>query len=301
MSKNRRLKSFVRYDGTGRVVPSSVILAYSKPKVGNWKEINAYECCNTTPTVDVYFRLTFETFEDANLLVGDASNVEDWNTFLNLPTNGNPYTSVEISGNVITLRGGSNVIIQEFAFEEVDTLIRLEDTGTVIEILSGAFYYTYNLEYARFDACLYIRFDSGAGYGAFEDSALTEAYFPSVLLIDDSSFYSAELTVIVAPNVEELGPQNLYSVFNGCDFTSVNFPNVTTIGDGCFRLCSSLETINIPSCQNLGSTTGDNSVFEFISGNNITLTIPTALLTVDAGNPDGDIVYLDANNTVTTV
>ena len=41
-----KLKAFVRFDGSGRIVPSSLILQKSKPKVGNWKEINANECCN---------------------------------------------------------------------------------------------------------------------------------------------------------------------------------------------------------------------------------------------------------------
>ena len=51
MATNKKdLKAFVRYDGTGRVVSSSVILARTKPKVGNWKEIDAYECCNPTTT-----------------------------------------------------------------------------------------------------------------------------------------------------------------------------------------------------------------------------------------------------------
>jgi hypothetical protein len=50
MASNKRLKAFVRYDGTGRVVPSSVILQRNKPKVGNYKEIDAYECCNPTTT-----------------------------------------------------------------------------------------------------------------------------------------------------------------------------------------------------------------------------------------------------------
>lgn len=49
-SNKRELKAFVRFDGTGRVVSSSLILARKKPKVGNWKEIDAYECCNTTTT-----------------------------------------------------------------------------------------------------------------------------------------------------------------------------------------------------------------------------------------------------------
>jgi hypothetical protein len=48
---NRRdLKAYVRYDGTGRVVPGSLILRRKKPKVGKWVEIPAYECCNPTTT-----------------------------------------------------------------------------------------------------------------------------------------------------------------------------------------------------------------------------------------------------------
>ena len=48
---NRKdLKAYVRYDGGGRVVPGSLILRRQKPKVGNWTEIQAYECCNPTTT-----------------------------------------------------------------------------------------------------------------------------------------------------------------------------------------------------------------------------------------------------------
>jgi hypothetical protein len=46
----RPLKAFVRFDGTGRIVPSSLILRRKKPKVGKWVEIPAYECCNPTTT-----------------------------------------------------------------------------------------------------------------------------------------------------------------------------------------------------------------------------------------------------------
>lgn len=46
-SNKKDLKAFVRYDGTGRVIPGSLILQRFKPKVGNWNEIDAYECCNT--------------------------------------------------------------------------------------------------------------------------------------------------------------------------------------------------------------------------------------------------------------
>lgn len=45
-----KLKAFVRYDATGRIIPGSLILQRSKPKVGDWQEIDAYECCNPTTT-----------------------------------------------------------------------------------------------------------------------------------------------------------------------------------------------------------------------------------------------------------
>jgi len=44
---SRPLKAYVRFDGTGRVVSSSLVLRKSKPKVGKWKEIPGYECCNS--------------------------------------------------------------------------------------------------------------------------------------------------------------------------------------------------------------------------------------------------------------
>lgn len=48
---NRKdLKAYVRYDGSGRVVAGSLILRKNKPKVGKWKEVPAYECCEPTTT-----------------------------------------------------------------------------------------------------------------------------------------------------------------------------------------------------------------------------------------------------------
>ena len=50
MSNQRNLKAFVRYDGSGRVVAGSLVLRKNKPKVGKWREIQAYECCNYIPS-----------------------------------------------------------------------------------------------------------------------------------------------------------------------------------------------------------------------------------------------------------
>ena len=43
-SNNRDLKAYVRYDGSGRVVAGSLVLRRTKPKVGNWQQVQGYEC-----------------------------------------------------------------------------------------------------------------------------------------------------------------------------------------------------------------------------------------------------------------
>ena len=50
MANQRNLKAFVRYDGSGRVVAGSLILRKNKPKVGNFQEIQGYQCCNVGET-----------------------------------------------------------------------------------------------------------------------------------------------------------------------------------------------------------------------------------------------------------
>lgn len=48
--KRRPLKAYVRYDGRGRIIAGSLLLRRKMPKVGKWKEIDAYECCASTTT-----------------------------------------------------------------------------------------------------------------------------------------------------------------------------------------------------------------------------------------------------------
>lgn len=49
-SNKRRLKLYARYDGSGRIVPSSSVWRKNMPKVGKWTELQGYECCNYVPT-----------------------------------------------------------------------------------------------------------------------------------------------------------------------------------------------------------------------------------------------------------
>ena len=49
-NNNNKLKAFVRFYGSGRIVASSLIVQAFKPAVGNYVEIDAKECCNYTTT-----------------------------------------------------------------------------------------------------------------------------------------------------------------------------------------------------------------------------------------------------------
>jgi hypothetical protein len=50
MANQSKLKAWVRYDGTGRVISGGPIFQVNKPKVGNWKQIDANLCCNGEST-----------------------------------------------------------------------------------------------------------------------------------------------------------------------------------------------------------------------------------------------------------
>lgn len=54
MAISKKLNAYVRFDGTGRVIAGSLILQRNKPKVGNWEQINAYECCSPTCLPPIY-------------------------------------------------------------------------------------------------------------------------------------------------------------------------------------------------------------------------------------------------------
>lgn len=232
MAKNNNLKAYVRYDGTGRIIPGSLILNRFKPAVGNWQETPAYECCNYTPVTVPALRFMFTDISFANGLVGDATNVNDWNTYLDLPALGTPFTSVIVTGNEVALYGGAGITLKTSAFEVVGK----EDPSYLISVID-------------------------------EGGLITE--------LQDYVFLQQKL------------------------LTTVSLPQVVTIGSYSCNSCFLLTTILLPSCTNLGGTVLDNEVFNFIASNTISLTVPAALMTCNSGNPDGDIQYLQANNTVT--
>lgn len=392
------LKAFVRYDGSGHIVSGSLILRQFKPKVGNWEEIDAYECCKPSPSPENSLRLVFDDIINTTYLVDDASSVGDWNLYFDLPNYGSPFTSVSIEGNVVNLMGGSNIETRFGLFSNFDHLIEVDDTGTIV-ILGDETFACYNkdslsilqrvsfpsvtrtiyetpetgdnygcfgncqvLEYANlplltnmegsefcdcyllstlivpyneitslgcyaFAGCyLLTSLDFSnlitAGIGCFSNcTGLTSINFPSLTTVSIECFYGCEsltsldlpvlttagddcfswCTSLTSINIPSLTTAGNYCFYNCTGLTFPYFSSLTTIGNGCFHSCTSLTTLNLPSCTNLGTTVGDDYVFTEIIGNTITLTIPSELMTCNGGNPDGDIQYLQANNTVTII
>ena len=89
----------------------------------------------------------------------------------------------------------------------------------------------------------------------------------------------------------------------GCpNLASVEFLETPIISSTLnFNECGLLSNIVLPKCTQMGSSVGDNNSFLGVTGNIINLTVPAALMTCNGGNPDGDIAYLQANNTVTVI
>jgi len=72
-----------------------------------------------------------------------------------------------------------------------------------------------------------------------------------------------------------------------------------SVGNGLLGNCP-LSNIELPACTALGSTSGNDGIFTGISGQSISAIFNIALATNNAGQPDGDILDLYANNDVTT-
>lgn len=149
--------------------------------------------------------------------------------------------------------------------------------ATAIALKESLFYDNPNLLKIEDDAnCVnsvgrYCFMDDGSGVN------LTDVVLPACTLIEQTSF------------------------LNAFYLSTLSIESVTSIGDSAFVGCIAVSHFNIPNCATLGSSYGDDSVFNGIIGNTITLTVPAALMTCNLGDPDGDIQYLQANNTVTIV
>lgn len=159
-------------------------------------------------------------------------------------------------------------------------------------------------------------------YGSFSGcSSITEVnhtQFPLLTKMSGNVCFSSctALVTVDLVNVTDIRtPGTGAGMFLACpNLVNVNLPNIVGVGSGAFQNCTSLVTLSLPlitamdnsamsGCTALttfyvplltalGNSFGNDGVFFGITGNIMTITIAAA------ANGDGDLTYVQANNTV---
>jgi len=246
-----------------------------------WRELEKYK--NKIPPAclrSIYQSITFLppglvlTFDDiVNVPVANPANVSDWNTFFDFPTSGNAFTSVIVSGSVVTLIGGSNVTMKTGLFATNDHIITVDDNAEcVVGIKDNCF-----------GKC----------------SNLVSVFFPAALIVEFAAFGKCtNLETVNLPKVVTIQAQ----VFEYCsNLREVLAPLCLTVGGILFEGDNLLTTLDFTSCTNFGGTVGDDLIFINTSSLTVTLTIDSSRATCNAGGADGDITALLAANPSSTI
>jgi len=199
-----------------------------------------------------------------NAPVADPSDVDQWNAYFLSAGNYSNYISVSVVGNDVTLTSyvgvtAASVIDGDF------NLISVTDNG-IFENITACFV----------QLC----------------PILTFAGSSSLITTDRLINYCDALIGVNFPLLEEVD-----TIFVDCfAITYASFPALLIMNGGQnFNQCGTLNTIELPVLTQLGNTVGDDSVFASMGVGSLALTVPTALATVNSGNPDGDITFAISN------
>lgn len=120
-----------------------------------------------------------------------------------------------------------------------------------------------------------------AGANSFQFSAIPHIDFPQLAILNSPAL-----------------PGNQFG--NCVNATYIDLPNCSVIyGSSVFFNCTAVTSINIPNVGQIGTSVGNDFIFQGIIGNTIAITAETSLQTINAGGLEGDLAYLNTNNTVT--
>lgn len=241
-----------------------------------------------------------------------ANNLAAWNAFFDLPANGTAFTSLSETGDEVTLIGGAGITLKASLFRTSAILLKIEDDVDCVVAVAGgknagALSLCTALTTITLNGCIMAEqevFYSNAALTSVSLNGLTTA--GSAMLQDCDSLTSLSLPTLItagsmafndclllatftAPNLQTLGS----SALSGSPaLTAISLPALTAAGDAAFSGCANITTISMPILTNLGTTTGNDNVF--LGCTLLTsVTVPTALATIDSGKTDGDLVYAD--------
>lgn len=144
-----------------------------------------------------------------------------------------------------TLQIKGNAIIDNSAFSGCSNLVTavMPEVTTVKE---HAFSCCSNLSSITADSIQYI------GVFAFTQTALTDLFFPNLMMIEECAFDDCkELTTVSAPKLRTISD----CAFRDCaSLKTINCPSVEELGAGAFYRCASLKNVELSSVKNVGDT-----------------------------------------------
>jgi hypothetical protein len=256
--------------------------------------VAVYTVAVTNPPVGL--RMVFDDI--ANAPVVDPTNVGQWNTFYDLPTNGAVFTSVVVAGNQVTLIGGGAMTIRAQAFEADSNLLEIYDDGSVVvAILNSAFALSVITD-ATFDSAITI--GASAQPGAFLGaSALVDlSLAAATTFINDFGAGSiSTCTSIVTLSLPSALILPSHFLSGSTALQTFSAPLATDLGVAGMANCTSITYIDLSSCVNLGSSAADAGVFNGITGQTVRLDIAAVNATNNGGGVHASVAYLIANNT----
>jgi len=130
----RPLKAYVRFDGSGRVVAGSLVLRRNKPKVGNWQEIVAYECCNPTTTTTTKAPLPAGQISSTSDVANACTETLDTTVYLELAS----VPSIAINDIIYLDASGSTPFVGDGSYHRVASTdgqewnVQVNATGVVL-------------------------------------------------------------------------------------------------------------------------------------------------------------------------
>jgi hypothetical protein len=190
--------------------------------------------------------IEFNDIENADILVGDSSNVEDWNTFFDLPAWSTPFTMVSRLVNTVILEGGQNILINQ-NFLGNETILSIIDQGCICYIEDFCFTSCNSLTIVDLPLL------TNAGEYCFQNcNSLTDVSLPALTTAGDQCFIGCiSVNVISLPALTTAGS----SCFQNCNsLTDVSLPQLVTAGDQCFYQCAALTDVSLPQLTTAGSS-----------------------------------------------